>query len=239
MTPNTSTAIPLRMMDKTLDTIDGYEITIPADDWKILKSWPGLEMTKLVVVDGEAYPHRKDGTVNSMSISDLLLLARAPAPQVPQAAAKLDPEVPKKPAPKRTKAATCADIIAATFSGISTKAPSAATYQPTTGKGGPPPIWVDGRKTWAALPDTTGPETRVVLVDSRRKLVGYAALPTSAYCDLVRSPKTRVDSSTWTLGADGVVTTRCRAMNPPQTMDLGALLGMVRRPTDFTVETLA
>lgn len=91
----------------------------------------------------------------------------------------------------------------------------------------------------APLPDTTGPSTRVALVDPRRNLVGHAVLPTSAYRDLVRNPKTRVDSSTWMLEAGGVVTSRCRAMDPPQNMDLGSLLGMLRRPADFAVEMLA
>ncbi|WP_307658648.1 hypothetical protein [Variovorax paradoxus] len=208
--------------DIHLTTIEGHDVAVdPATHAGLLGL--DVDLSRLCVVGADVRVYRKSrDELHGLTLETLADLIAPPKP---------------KQIPKTTKGE--AIIAAAAFACISSKTPSTATYHPPTGKGGPPPLFVNGRKVRAPLPDTTGPSTRVVLVDSRRNLIGHAVLPTSAYRDLVRHPKTRVDSSTWMLGANGAVTMRCRAMDPPQIMDLGALLGVLRRPADFTVETLA
>lgn len=218
------------MADTIIDTEDGFEVVIPAADWRVLKDWPGLDMSKLITKDGEVYPRRKDGSVNTMSLSDLLVLARptqTPEPEAPKAAETLDEigcDIFASAAPRTgTPRGTLAKFIAA------------GSARP--GGSAPPPYWHNGRKFRAIRPDTAGAVVAVNLTDDQSNLVGRCHIARDLYLALITNPRTRVDAMLWRLSPEGYVLTRNRA-NPdaPVVIDLKALLKSLRLPPEFTIE---
>lgn len=71
----------------TLTTEEGHEVTLAQADYRVLKAWPFLDITRLVVVGEDAVHGRmKDGTIHPSSLETLLSLVHVPtpAPKVPE-----------------------------------------------------------------------------------------------------------------------------------------------------------
>ena len=88
----------------TITTEEGHEVTMPQADYAVLKAWPRLDVSRLVVVGDDAvHARRTDGTVHPQSLEALLELVAVPAPLpaavVPVAEPVAAPAHPVPPVP--------------------------------------------------------------------------------------------------------------------------------------------
>jgi len=213
-----------------IESQDGYDISIPEDDWGILKDWPGLDMSKLVVIDGEPHAIRRDtGEPHSMSIADLLLLAK-PVPEPAKAPAKGPESLQEPPTkPEVPKAQTMADIVAQAFANVPLRPRSR----------GLPPIWHNGVRLKTKEPERDGADVLVPLVDHRNDLKGHCRITEASYRALVYSDRTRCDRFVWRLDPEGIVSMRSRVDPPsPVIQDIASLLKMLRLAPVYRVESL-
>jgi hypothetical protein len=216
----------------TIESQDGYDISIPEDDWGILKDWPGVDMSKLVVIDGDPHAIRRDtGEPHSMSLADLLLLAKPVPVTAPAQAPAKGPNSPHEPLakPKAPKAQVLADIVAQVFASVPLRPRSR----------GLPPIWHKGVRVKTKDPERDGADVLVPLVDHRNDLKGHCRLSERSYRALVHSERTRCDRFVWRLDPEGIVSMRSRVdpMNPV-IQDIASLLKMLRLAPVYRVEPL-
>ena len=204
--------------DIALTTEEGHAVTLTRFDFDALNRWPGLDMTRLLVVGEDAvHARRTDGSVHPQSLEDLLatvnVTAVLKAPLVSEA-------ITNKP-----RSGGLLEYFERT--GNARPSRRALTGEAT---GPRPTVFVNGQPLLLRVTTFEAGRAKVpVTAPGSRDVVAWAYMPQADF-EALRRSRDRPDILAWRMGPDGRPTTRVKqgaADSQTQAVsDLLAVLGL-------------
>jgi hypothetical protein len=194
-----------------LETLEGHDVALDPADHAKLSKWPGIDLSRLHVVDDEVYPEVR-GKRHSMSLEGLLALMTVPmVPTTPR------PPEPSPVAPVVSDTPRSTPAIPRLQSDPSKPIPTLPKTGEPRGalaafaKGLPPRVTLNGKELDPAecRPRFIDGTAQVCVIDQYREIKGTATLPASSYRAFKNHPF-KPDSAFFKLGRDGRPTLRVK-----------------------------